>query len=142
MQDKEGAREEADGLTSKSLLQDVGGVGYRVHDLVLDFVKIKIKADVEMVKKVTALQAHFLGRLDVLKSYKHPEHGAGNQGLFVLDSLWRSVEKLAQDPGLEVASYRASLGELESCEATADLANSYASIGFLFNIQVRQMFLF
>lgn len=137
LQDKKGAREEADSLTSKSLLQDVGGGGYRVHDLVLDFVKIKIKADVEMVKKVTALQAHFLGRLDVLKSYENPEHGAGNQGLLVLDSLWRSVEKLSQDPGLEVASYRASLGELGSCEATADLANSYSSVGFLFNIQVR-----
>ncbi|CAN0573228.1 unnamed protein product, partial [Ectocarpus sp. 12 AP-2014] len=95
IEDTGGTREEAEGLVSKCLLQDVGGGGYRVHDLVLDFVKIKIKADMEMVKKVAALQAQFLGRLNVLKSYKHPEHGAGNQGLFVLDALWRSVEQLS-----------------------------------------------
>ena len=47
MQDDEGTREEADGLVSKSLLQDVGGGGYRMHDLVLGFMKIKIKADGE-----------------------------------------------------------------------------------------------
>lgn len=124
----------------KCLLQDVGVGGYRVHDLVLDFVKIKIKADGEMVKKATTLQAHFLGRLDVLKGYESPEHGAGNQGLFVLDALWRSAEQLSGDPKLEVVSYTTSLGELESCEATTDVANSYASVGFLFNIQVRRFF--
>lgn len=119
----------------------MGGDGYRVHDLVLVFFKIKITADAEMVGKATALQAQYLGRLDVVKSYENPEHGAGNEGLSVLDALWRSAEKLSGDPGLEVASYRTSLGELESCEATADVASSYASVGFLFNIQVRQIFL-
>lgn len=141
-QDNKGAREEADGLTSKSLLQDVGGGGgYRVHDLVLDFVKIKIKADLEMVRKVTALQAHFLGRLDVLRGFDNPEHGPGNQGLFVLDALWRSVEELSENSKLEVASYSISLGESESCEATMDVAGSYSYVGSLFNIQVRHMFL-
>ena len=137
VQDTTGTQEEAEGLVDKCLLQDVGGGGYRVHDLVLDFVKIKIQADVEMVKKVTALQARFLGRLDVLKGYGHPEHGAGNQGLFVLDGLWRSAEQLSGDPELEVASYNTSLGELESCEATTDVARSYHSVGFFFFIQVR-----
>ncbi|CAN0313798.1 unnamed protein product, partial [Hapterophycus canaliculatus] len=135
IEDTGGTQEEAEGLVGKCLLQDVGGGGYRVHDLVLDFVKIKIKADVEMVKKATTLQAHFLGRLDVLKGYNSPEHGAGNQGLFVLDALWRSVEQLSGDPELEVASYTTSLREFESCEATTDVANSSASVGFLFNIQ-------
>lgn len=114
----------------------MGGGGYRVHDLVLDFVKIKIKADVEMVEKATTLQAHFLGRLDVLKGYENPKHGAGHQGLFVLDALWRSVEQLSGDPELEVASYSTSLGELESCEATAEVASCYSSVSFLFDIQV------
>ncbi|CAM9531944.1 unnamed protein product [Ectocarpus sp. 6 AP-2014] len=138
IEDTGGTQEEAEGLVVKCLLQDVGGGGYRVHDLVLDFVKIKIKADVEMVKKATTLQARFLGRLDVLKGYESPEHGAGNQGLFVLDALWRSVEQLSGDPTLEVVSYTTSLGELESCEATTDVADSYASVSFLFNIQVRR----
>lgn len=137
VQDTGGTREQAEGLVSKCLLQDVGGGGYRVHDLILDFVKIKIKEDLGMVKKVTALQAHFLGRLDVLKGYENPEHGAGNQGLFVLDALWRSVEQLSGDPELEVASYTTSLGELKSCEATTDVASSYSSVGFFFDIQVR-----
>ena len=139
-QDKEGAREEAEGLVSKCLLQDVGGGGYRVHDLLLDFVKIKIKADVEMMEKATTLQARFLGRLDVLKGYENPGHGAGNRGLVVLDALWRSVEQLSEDPDLEVASYTTSLRELESCEAITCVASSYASVGFLFNIQVRKIF--
>eukprot|EP00903_Cladosiphon_okamuranus_P022363 g20568.t1 len=134
-EDTGGTREEAEGLVSKCLLQDVGGGGYRVHDLVLDFVKIKIKADVKMVEEATTLQARFLGRLDVLKGYAHPEHGAGNQGLFALDALWRSVEMLSGNPMLEVASYSTSLGELESCEATTDVASSYSSVGFFFNIQ-------
>ncbi|CAN0076742.1 unnamed protein product, partial [Ascophyllum nodosum] len=108
-------REEAKGLVSKCLLQDMGRGGYRVHDLILEFVKIKIKADSEILGKTTALQAQYLGRLNVLKSYGDSEHGAGSQGLLFLDALWRSVEKLSGDPGLEVASYRASLGELESC---------------------------
>ena len=136
LQDAGGTREEAEGLVSKCLLQDMGRDGYRVHDLILEFVKIKMKADAEMLKKATALQAQYLRRLDVLKSYGDPEHGAGRQGLFFLDALWRSVEKLSGNFGLEVASYRASLGELESYEATAEVASFYALVGILFKLQV------
>ncbi|CAM9138218.1 unnamed protein product, partial [Ectocarpus sp. 13 AM-2016] len=135
IEDAEGTRDEAEGLVSKCLLHAVGGGGYRVHDLVLEFAKTSIRAEEETVKKATALQAQYLGRLDVLESYRDPEHGAGRQGLFFLDALWRSVEKLSGDPELEVASYRASLGELESCKATEAVARSYSSVGSLFNIQ-------
>eukprot|EP00752_Nemacystus_decipiens_P005175 g4696.t1 len=134
-EDTGGTRDEAERLASKCLLQNVGGGGYRVHDLVLDFVKIKIKADTKTVAKATALQARFLGRLDVLKGYTNPEHGAGNQGLFGLGALWRSVEKLSGDSELEVASYSTSLGELESCEATTAVAFCYSSVGYLFKLQ-------
>lgn len=136
MQDNEGAREEARGLASKSLLQDVGGGGYRVHDLVLGFMKARIEADTAVgVEKATTLQAHYLARLDVVESYR----GADHHGLFVLGTLWRSVEELSGNQGLEVASYRVSLGELEACEATAEVANSYSSVGLLFGVQVRQV---
>ena len=140
LQDAGSTREEAEGLVSKCLLQDMGRSGYRVHDLILEFVKIKIKADAEMLKKATALQAQYLGRLDVLKSYGDPEHGAGSQGFYVLDALWRSVEQLSGDPRLEIVSYRTSLGELESYEATVEVASSYSWVGFLFNLQVGQVF--
>ncbi|CAM9165046.1 unnamed protein product [Ectocarpus sp. 8 AP-2014] len=135
IEDAEGTRDEAEGLVSKCLLHAVGGGGYRVHDLVLEFAKTSIRADEETVEKATALQAQFLGRLDVLKSYRDPEHGGGDRGLFFLDALWRSVEKLSGDPELEVTTYRASLGELESCKATEDMASSYSAVGFLFNAQ-------
>ncbi|CAN0235939.1 unnamed protein product [Ectocarpus sp. 12 AP-2014] len=141
IEDAEGTRDEAEGLVSKCLLHAVGGGGYRVHDLVLEFAKTSIRAEEEIVDKATALQAQYLGRLDVLESYRDPEHGAGDQGLFFLDALWRSVEKLSGDPELEVASYRASLGELESCQATKAVTTSYCSVGFLFNVQVQQMVL-
>lgn len=136
LQDTEGARDEAEGLASKCLLQDMGDGRYRVHDLLLEFVTIKIKAEVEIVKDATTLQAQYLGRLDVLFGYENPEHGAGDQGLFFLDALWRSVEKLSGDSELEIASYRASLEELEGSEATVDVARSYSSVGYLFFTQV------
>ncbi|CBJ32850.1 NB-ARC and TPR repeat-containing protein-likely pseudogene [Ectocarpus siliculosus] len=135
IEDAEGTRDEAEGLVSKCLLHAVGGGGYRVHDLVLEFAKTSIRAEEETMKKATALQAQYLGRLDVLESYRDSEHGAGHQGLFCLDALWRSVEKLSGDPELEVASYGTSLGELESGEATEAVGTSYCSVGFLFNIQ-------
>ncbi|CAM9318329.1 unnamed protein product [Ectocarpus sp. 8 AP-2014] len=135
IEDAEGTRDEAEGLVNKCLLHAVVGGGYRLHDLVLEFAKTIIRAEEETVEKATALQAQYLGRLDVLESYGDPEHGAGDQGLFFLDALWRSVEKLSGDPELEVASYRASLGELESSEATEAVARSYWSVGFLFDIQ-------
>eukprot|EP00903_Cladosiphon_okamuranus_P016211 g14959.t1 len=133
--DTEGTREEAEGLVSKSLLQDVGGGAYRVHDLVLEFVKIRVKADAEMVGKATSQQAQYLARLDVVKSFQDPERGADHQGFIVLDALWRSVEELSGDHGLEVASYDASVGELEFCEATADVAKCYFSVASLFGLQ-------
>ncbi|CAM9148460.1 unnamed protein product [Ectocarpus sp. 4 AP-2014] len=84
IEDPEGTRDDAEGLVTKCLLHAVGGGGYRVHDLVLEFAKTGIRAQEEQtVKKATALQAQYLGRLDVLESYRDPEHGAEYQGLFL-----------------------------------------------------------
>ena len=137
LQDEESTREEAEGLANKCLLQDTGGA-YRVHDLVLDFVKMKISAHGEMLAKATALQAQFLGRLDVVRSYHVRDGGTGDQGLLLLIALWRWVEKLSGDPGLEMSSYRATLGEVELCEATASVASFFHSLGCLYILQVRQ----
>eukprot|EP00752_Nemacystus_decipiens_P011090 g9854.t1 len=158
IEDTEGTQEAADGLVHVCLLQKVEDVGYRVHDLVLEFLRDIIKVDV--VDKAIALQVAYLRRLDVLEGYRDPKHGAGNQGLFVLDRFWRSVEELSEEPGLEVASYHASLGELEPSivgislprfvpsflqpflpvnpnlrDTAADVAGSYSSVGQLFNLQ-------
>lgn len=135
-QDAEGTRKEAEGLVSVCLLQDVGSGGYRMQDLVLEFAKSKIKARAKMVQTAAALQAQYLGNPDVVAGYESPEEAAGSPALSVLASLWRSVEELLGDPGLEIASYRASLGEMESGEATAGLARAYSSIGSLFSLQV------
>ncbi|CBN74851.1 NB-ARC and TPR repeat-containig protein [Ectocarpus siliculosus] len=135
IQDVEGTKEEAEGLVNKCLLQDVDGVGYRVHDLLLKYLRVKIKQDGERVKKATALQAQYLGRLDVVMSYGDQKHGADNQGLFGLGTLWRCLEKLSGDPVLETASYRAILGELDSCEATAEVANCLEWVALLYDIQ-------
>lgn len=123
---------------SKCLLQDQGGDGYRPHDLVLEYLKIKMKANVDMAKTTAARQARYLRRPDVVKGYSSRKHGAGGEGLLSLAALWRSAEKLSGDPDLEVDSYRTSLQDFESCEANADVARLYSSIGFLFVLQVRQ----
>ncbi|CAN0347940.1 unnamed protein product, partial [Pylaiella littoralis] len=125
-QDTQGARDEAECLVSKCLLQDMGGGGHRVHDLVLEFVTSRIKADVEVAEEAIMLQAQYLARADVVEGYRNPEHGAGEQGLFFLDALWRSVEKLSGDSELEVRSYRTSLRESESCGATFHTAEFYS----------------
>ena len=136
-QDVEGTREEAEGLVNKCLLQDVGGGGYRVHDLLLEFVKTRIKAEDDMMKRAAGRQAEYLGRLDVVKGYEKPDHGsAADQGFYFLAALWRSVEELCGDPDLETASYRASLKELDSCEGSTNMAHSYSSVGRLFHLQV------
>eukprot|EP00903_Cladosiphon_okamuranus_P011715 g11018.t1 len=127
--------EEADGLMSKSLLQDIGGGAYRVHDLVLEFVKIRIKIDAEMMGETTAQQAQYLARLDVVEIFEETEHGAGHQAILVLDALWRSVEELSGDHGLEAALYDASVREYESREATADAAKCYSLVASLFFLQ-------
>lgn len=136
----QGTRENAEGLVSKCLLQDVGGGGYRVHDLLLQFVKLKIKNDNGMAKTAAALQARFLGRLDVLNGFEDPRHGAHDQGLFALDALWRSVEELSSNPGLEVTSYNSSLGELDPLEVTAEVADCFMAVGSFYSLQVRKVF--
>ncbi|CAM9281636.1 unnamed protein product [Scytosiphon promiscuus] len=128
IQDEEGTREEAEGLVGKCLLQDLGAARYRAHDLVLEFLKMKVKADANLAKKIAALQAQYLRRLDVLRRYLTWEHGAGNQSWFSLAALWRSAEELSGNPQLQVESYRASLKEAEARAATAAVEGSISSI--------------
>ncbi|CAM9821168.1 unnamed protein product [Scytosiphon promiscuus] len=137
IQDVEGTQDEAKGLANKCLLQDVSGGGYRVHDLLLEFVRIKIKAEIDVLTRAVERQAQYLRRLGVVMEFQNPEHGAGAQGLYVLASLWRSVEKLSGNPELQVASYRVSLREVDSCKAREHVATLYDFIGDLFQLQAK-----
>ncbi|CAM9160206.1 unnamed protein product [Choristocarpus tenellus] len=67
--------------------------GYRIHDMVLDFLKFNIGRDSEIVATATSRQAQYLGRLEVLHKY-----ALGGQVIGEMDSLlalWDSVESLS-----------------------------------------------
>eukprot|EP00752_Nemacystus_decipiens_P014888 g13255.t2 len=135
IEDVKGTREDAEDLSNRCLLEDIGAGRYRVHDLLLEFLKLKLKAEDELVRRATEQQAEHLRRLDVVDGYDSTDHGAGDQGLFFLAALWRSVEKLSGNLELEVNSYRASLAELESTVANENVARSFLRIGQLFSLQ-------
>ena len=107
-------------------------------------------ANPKVVWEATTLQAQYLARLDVLRSYGPVERGGGEEGLLVLGALWRSIEHLSGNFGLEVAAYDASLGiamhrltlagSEEAGEAILDAVRSCFAAGSLFQLQVRQMF--
>lgn len=74
------------------------GDGYAVHDLVLDFAKLKIVEFESTRENAISRQAHYLGRLDVTLNYAEGEDAAG---LYRLIALWRSLEELHRDVGLQ-----------------------------------------
>lgn len=108
-----------------------------MHDLLLEYVRMKIKAENDLATTPTELQAEYLSRLDVVEDFQDPEHGAGEQGLYFLMALWRSVEELSGNPKLQADSYRATLGELESCGTSTNVGSWYSRVGDIFLRQVR-----
>eukprot|EP00903_Cladosiphon_okamuranus_P007060 g6863.t1 len=80
-------------LVDQSMLQPAGDA-FRVHDLVLRFLKLKLKADPSR-STATCRIAEYLGQLRVLQGYV----GAGEtrDGVYSLIALWRSVENLAEE---------------------------------------------
>lgn len=121
-------------LVDKSLVQAVEHK-YRLHDLVLAFVKSKLRClKMERVVLVTSRLAQYLSRLSVLREYAEADEMQG--GLYALLGLWGSVEELSRDNTLQTTMYGKILSELEACEATADTASSYRAVGKLFFLQV------
>lgn len=121
-------------LVDRCLMQ-VRGDGYTVHDLVLDFAKFKIAVFESIRESAISRQAQYLGRLDVTRDYA--EEGKVDAGYYWLIALWRSLEELHGDIGLEEKTYENSLRPLEGSEATSDLALAYFAVARLFEIQVR-----
>eukprot|EP00903_Cladosiphon_okamuranus_P012113 g11365.t2 len=80
-------------LVDQSMLQPVGDA-FRVHDLVLHFLKLKLKANPSR-STATGRTVEHLGQLKVLQRYV----GAGetSDGVYSLMALWRSVENLAEE---------------------------------------------
>lgn len=117
-------------------MQKRGG-DYQVHDLLLDFAKSEINMErFRTIKEAaTSRQAQYLGRLDVVHTYSDTGELAG--GVYSLMALWRSLEELSGDTGLEVKTYTTSLGALERGEATSDVASTYGAVARLFDLQVR-----
>lgn len=75
------------------MLQPTGDA-FRVHDLVLGFLKLKLKADPRR-PTATGRIVEYLGKLKVLQGYA--EAGETSDGVYSLMALWRSVEDLAEE---------------------------------------------
>lgn len=73
------------------MLQPAGDA-YRVHDLVLRFLKPKLKADLKR-STATSRMGNHLGQLKVLQRFVYAT--GTRYGVYSLISLWRSVEDLS-----------------------------------------------
>lgn len=124
-------RDEAQGLMSRSLLQAVDGEGYRIHDLLLDFARDRVKP--ALLELSTKCQARYLSRLDVVRGYA--DESSTTTGFYTLMVLWRSAEELSDNPLLQVEAYRASLHVL-AAEESSDAVYIHWTLGNLFALQV------
>ena len=132
MQDNRGAKKEADLFVSSSLLQEVDG-SFRLHDLLLDFVRTRCHGEDVFVEEAVERQSLYLGRLAVLRGYS--DKGESVEGLYSLIGLWRKLTELSGDKGREVDVYNKSLRELGDDES-ADTADTYRAVARLFYLQV------
>lgn len=122
-------------------MQPVGIAGYRVHDLVWDFVKDRIKS--APLEKAASRQAKYLGRLDVVLRHANNRgsdpfffEGDSLMAYFPLAALWRSVEEVSSNTRLQVDTYGSSLKSLGE-EESEDAADVYWAVGSLLEFQVR-----
>lgn len=109
-QDNEDCRDVARGLVGRSLLQAVGNSGYRVHDLLLNFVRDRIKP--APLEKAVSRQAQYLARYDVVVS------GDFHEGYSSLVALWRPVDELSSNPRIQVEATNTSVEQLKDAEAS------------------------
>lgn len=79
-------------LVNRGLLQATYD-GYRVHDLVLEYLGAAVKTDQSLAKEASVLQARHLADLGVLHEYS--VGGVTSSGsLYSLAALWGSAKKL------------------------------------------------
>lgn len=111
----------------RCLLQATTG-GYRLHDLVLEYLQLTIRMDGGgLAEKATSRQARYLGRLDVFQGYASV--GENGRGLYPLIALWHGVQKF--DAAVDVGECYA-----ETLEGKAD-TRTWTDVGWLLVMLVR-----
>lgn len=106
---------------------------FRLHDLLLDFIRIKCQGEHLLVAEAVERQSQYLGRLAVLRGYY--DKGESLEGFYSLIVLWRKLTKLSGNEQREVDVYHASLGELGEDKSTGT-ADAFAAVGSLFDLEV------
>ncbi|CAM9128742.1 unnamed protein product [Ectocarpus sp. 12 AP-2014] len=120
-------------LVDQSMLQPAGD-DFRVHDLVLRFLKPKLKADPNR-SIATSRTAEYMGQPEVLRRYVSAGETSG--GIYSLVALWRSVEDLGED-SQAAAVYASSLNGVregtlwERASRVVFLMGKYEEAGPLF----------
>lgn len=92
MQDRRGARKEAEFLVDSSLLQEVDA-SFPLHDLLLDFISVKYQGEDALIEGAVERQSQYPGRLAVLWGYFN--NGEFREGLYSLIDLWRKLVELS-----------------------------------------------
>lgn len=130
-QDLQEARDEAQGLAGRSLLQAVDSGGYRMHDLLLDFARDRIKPG--PLESAVSRQVQYLSMLNVL--WRYVIGGHNTEGLYSLMALWRSVQELCDNPRVQVEAYREKM-QVWADDETTNAALLHGALGELFSSQV------
>eukprot|EP00903_Cladosiphon_okamuranus_P006199 g6096.t1 len=107
-------------LVNRCLLQRMPE-GYRLHDLVLEYLKLTLAMSGGRVAgEASARQAQYLGRLGVFKQYNARGHNIRTGGLSSLIALWNSAMKLDGNVNVE-ACYSKSLEGVDEIAITRNV---------------------
>ena len=132
LQDDRGTKKEADLFVSSSLLQEVEG-SFRLHDLLLDYVKMKCNGEDVLIAEAVERQSLYLGRLAVLRGFS--DKGEILEGYYALMGLWQKLSDLSGNKKLAVEAYSRSLRGLGDDEST-ETADTYHAAARFFEVQV------
>lgn len=108
-------------LVNRCLLQDMPE-GYRVHDLVLEYLQLIMAMDGgRLAGTASSRQAQYLARLGVFKQYNARGHYVSTGGLYSLIALWNSAKNLDGNVNAGVF-YSKSLEGVDDIEIVRDVA--------------------
>lgn len=100
-------------LVDRCLLQTTTE-GYRLHDLVLEYLQLTISMDGgRLAKKASTRQARYLARVAVFLGYAARGPDVRTGGLYSLVALWNSVKKLDGNINVEECYERSLEGVVE-----------------------------